>query len=147
MRRVTAFIAASVLLVSGAVTAVANAAGNYSSTYTLVVSEQTEPTNLQPDAQVNDAAYAIDQNIYNKLVTIDYHYNVIPDLAYKWTTSSNGLVYTFWMHNNVKWSDGKPLTSADVQWTLDQIVHNHGAMAAQLPIKTVECNPQKSWAA
>lgn len=112
-------------------------AANSSSSYTLVVSAQTEPTNLQPDAKVNDAAYAIDQNIYNKLVTIDYHYNVIPDLAAKWAVSSNGLTYTFSLHQNVKWSDGVPFTSADVVWTLNHIVQNQGSAAATLPIAAV----------
>jgi peptide/nickel transport system substrate-binding protein len=115
----------------------ASASNSYSASYTLVASLQTEPTSLQPDAEVNDAAYDIDQNIYNKLVTLNTHYQVVPDLAYKWAVSSNGLTYTFWLHNNVKWSDGVPFTSADVVWTLEHIVNDQGNAAATLPIKTV----------
>lgn len=131
-------LVASALVLTGAVSAwsspATHPASNPSAAYTLVVSAQTEPTNLQPDAKVNDAAYAIDQNIYNKLVTIDYHYNVVPDTAYKWTVSSNGLNYTFYLHNNIKWSDGVPYTSADVVWTLNHIVKDQGSVAANLPI-------------
>jgi peptide/nickel transport system substrate-binding protein len=124
---------------AGIATAVsaATSTSSYSANYTLVASLQSEPTNLQPDAEVNDAAYDIDQNIYNKLVTLNTHYGVVPDLAYKWSVSSNGLTYTFFLHHNVTWSDGVPFTSADVVWTLEHIVNDHGNAAATLPIKTV----------
>ena len=42
--------------------------------------------------------------------------------ATKWTHSSDFKTYTYTLHSGAKWSDGKPLTSADVAWTANTIV-------------------------
>jgi len=45
-----------------------------------------------------------------------------PGLASHWETSDDGLTWTFTIRDDVKWSDGKPLTSADVAFTLNRIL-------------------------
>ena len=45
-----------------------------------------------------------------------------PGLATKWTTSADGLTWTFTVRNGVKWSDGEPLTAADVAYTYNRIL-------------------------
>jgi peptide/nickel transport system substrate-binding protein len=35
---------------------------------------------------------------------------IIGDLAARWEVTENGLTYTFYLHDNVKWWDGKDLT-------------------------------------
>ena len=42
--------------------------------------------------------------------------------ATSWTHSSDFKTYTYTLHPGGKWSDGKPLTSADVAWTANTIV-------------------------
>ncbi|GAA1579261.1 ABC transporter substrate-binding protein [Kribbella sancticallisti] len=44
------------------------------------------------------------------------------DLATKWTTSDDKLTWTFDLHPDAKWSDGKPLTAADAAFTINTIV-------------------------
>ena len=44
---------------------------------------------------------------------------VVPGLAEAWTVSSNGLVYTFHLRPNLKFSDGTPLTGNDVATTFN----------------------------
>jgi ABC-type transport system substrate-binding protein len=44
------------------------------------------------------------------------------DLAKRWDVSSNGLIYTFYLHDNVKWWDGKDLTAEDVVFSLKRMV-------------------------
>jgi peptide/nickel transport system substrate-binding protein len=46
-----------------------------------------------------------------------------PGLATKWTTSSDGKTWTFTVRSGVKWSDGQPLTAADVAYTYNRILH------------------------
>jgi len=41
----------------------------------------------------------------------------VPALALTWTTSADGLTWTFHLREGVHWSDGKPLTSKDVAFT------------------------------
>ncbi len=48
---------------------------------------------------------------------------VIGDLAKSWTTSADGLSYTFKLHEGVKFHDGSALTSADVKATYDRIAN------------------------
>ena len=45
-----------------------------------------------------------------------------PDLAASWTTSADGLSWTFKLRDGVKWSDGKPFTADDVAFTFNDIV-------------------------
>ena len=54
------------------------------------------------------------------------------DLATSWTSSKSGLVWTFHLHPHTLWSDGKPLTSADVAWTGNTILkYQSGPTATQ----------------
>ncbi len=43
------------------------------------------------------------------------------DLAKSWDVSADGLVYTFKLHDNIKFHDGSSLTSADVQASYERI--------------------------
>jgi peptide/nickel transport system substrate-binding protein len=46
-----------------------------------------------------------------------------PGLASKWTTSPDGKTWTFTVRTGVKFSDGVPLTAADVAYTYNRILH------------------------
>ena len=93
---------------------------------TMVVAHWEDPLSMNPDAQIDDAGAALHRVIYNWLVTFDYDYNIIPDLAYDWDVSEDGKTYTFYLYENVTWHDGVPFTSADVKWTFDAIKEFHG---------------------
>ena len=43
-----------------------------------------------------------------------------PEAATGWTTSDDRLTYTFTLRDDLRWSDGTPLTSADYKWTFDR---------------------------
>ncbi len=45
-----------------------------------------------------------------------------PSLASSWETSDDGLTWTFTIRDDVTWSDGEPLTAADVAFTLNRIL-------------------------
>lgn len=44
---------------------------------------------------------------------------VNPDLAEKYDVSDDGLTYTITMKDNLKWSDGTPLTVNDFKWSIE----------------------------
>jgi peptide/nickel transport system substrate-binding protein len=46
-----------------------------------------------------------------------------PALATKWSESSDGKTWTFTVRSGVKFSDGVPLTAADVAYTYNRILH------------------------
>jgi peptide/nickel transport system substrate-binding protein/microcin C transport system substrate-binding protein len=44
-----------------------------------------------------------------------------PMLAEKYEVSKDNLTYTFWLDKDAKWSDGKPVTSADVKFSIEAV--------------------------
>ncbi len=47
-----------------------------------------------------------------------------PALAEKWEVDETGLRYVFTLRDNLKWSDGQPLTAEDVDFTFNEIIYN-----------------------
>jgi peptide/nickel transport system substrate-binding protein len=45
-----------------------------------------------------------------------------PDFATDWSSSPDGLTWTFHTQPDAKWSDGQPLTADDVAWTYQTII-------------------------
>ena len=63
-------------------------------------------------------------------------FSVTPGLAESWEGSEDGKTWTYHLHPNMKWSDGKPLTSEDVVYTLNRSRKeewlNHSAIVANI---------------
>lgn len=53
------------------------------------------------------------------LLKRDSKLNIVPDLADSWQVSTDGLIWTVKLKSGVKFSDGQPLTAADVQYTYE----------------------------
>jgi peptide/nickel transport system substrate-binding protein len=90
----------------------------------LQVALAADPPSL--DAQ-QEQTFAVSQPmgpVYNNLVMLDPHNypEIIGDVAKSWTVSDDKVVYTFTLHEGVKFHDGSELTSADVKASLDKIV-------------------------
>ena len=65
------------------------------------------------------------ESMYNTLLRyspLDGGKTVIPDLAYKWEVSDDGLTYTFYLRDGVQFHDGALLTSDDVKASFDHII-------------------------
>lgn len=79
-----------------------------------------------PDLPSLDPAKASDSQdftviglIYGGLVRLDGDLHIVADLAESWTVSDDALTYTFTLRPDAKFSDGTPITSADVIWSLE----------------------------
>ena len=46
-----------------------------------------------------------------------------PGLAARWAISDDKKTFTFWLDPRAKWSDGRPVTAEDVQWTFAAIMN------------------------
>lgn len=90
----------------------------------LIVRANGDPMSFNPDTLADDNAYAIVQNLYNRLVKLDASKQVIPDLANEWKVTAAGKKITFNLRKDVKWHDGKAVTSEDVKYTFDTIKAN-----------------------
>ncbi len=60
------------------------------------------------------------QAVFTGLVELDDNLNVYGELAQSWQESSDGLSWTFHLRSNLKFSDGTPLTSKDVAYSIDR---------------------------
>lgn len=61
--------------------------------------------------------YARMSFIFDTLVWKDSSGEIIPWLAESWTSSDDGLSWTFTLREGVQWQDGEPLTADDVAFT------------------------------
>jgi len=59
---------------------------------------------------------------FNTLVQADHAGHLSPDLATSWEVSKDRLDYTFHLRPNVRFSNGKRLTSRDVAFTLEELI-------------------------
>src|SRR5882724_1966683 len=89
---------------------------------TLVMIIESSPTNLDPRVGLEAQSERIDDLIFDDLLTRDTHFNVAPGLAERWDIP-DPLTYIFHLHHGVKFHDGRPLTSRDVKWTFDSLLH------------------------
>jgi oligopeptide transport system substrate-binding protein len=46
--------------------------------------------------------------------------NLTPDLAERWEVSPDGTVYTFYLRQNAKFHDGRPVTAQDVVYSWER---------------------------
>ncbi len=61
--------------------------------------------------------------MFSGLVTVDpWTGDVIPDMAESFKVDPDGLTYTTTLRKGLKWSDGKPITSADVAFTWNKLI-------------------------
>src|SRR5579883_805660 len=58
--------------------------------------------------------------LFTGLVQLDDQLKVRPQLAQSWQESADGLSWTFTLKPNLKFSDGSPLTSQDVAYSIDR---------------------------
>jgi peptide/nickel transport system substrate-binding protein len=77
---------------------------------------------LNPFTAVATGAGNILAQIYPSLLGHDPQLKLKPDFATSWTPAADFKSITFKVHTNGKWSDGQPMTSDDVAWTINTVV-------------------------
>src|SRR5690242_4126979 len=75
---------------------------------------------MNPFVAQADYSYAVYEYIYPQLVQYNANLSIVPDFARSWSASDGGKTWTFRTVAHARWSDGKPLTAADVAWTLTE---------------------------
>jgi len=69
----------------------------------------------------NNVDTVVARLVFAGLFTYDDKNNLVGDLAQSYTVEEKGATYTVKLKSNLKWQDGTPLTSADVQFTYQTI--------------------------
>ena len=84
---------------------------------TVVFLIESSPTNLDPRIGTDAQSEHIQELLFDGLVVRDASFRVAPGLAERWD-QPDPLTLIFHLHPDVHFSDGRPLTSRDVLWTL-----------------------------
>ncbi|EJN09435.1 ABC transporter substrate-binding protein [Herbaspirillum sp. YR522] len=88
---------------------------------TLTAILQPEPVILTSALNTASPTGFFSANVFDGLVEYDNDFKLRPALAERWEVSKDSKTLTFHLRHGVKWHDGKPFTSADVKWTLENV--------------------------
>jgi len=89
----------------------------------LIIGTTSNIDTMNPFVTFQQNSYAAFEYIYPQLSQFDAEgQKLLPDFATKWTTSADGLVWTFSTVPNATWSDGQPLTAKDADFTFNTIL-------------------------
>ncbi len=87
----------------------------------IVIGQSSEVANLNPMIQPRTPDSNVQCLIFDFLVIPDENLNYVGDLAESWDISDDGTVYTFHLHEGVKWHDGEDFNADDVVFTLTSL--------------------------
>jgi ABC-type transport system substrate-binding protein len=90
---------------------------------TLVIKAYQTPFNPVFDP-ASAAHYFVVEQLFDGLVKFDNDFLVVPSLAEYWTISDDGKRITFYLRKGVRFHNGRPVTAADVKFSLERLVEN-----------------------
>jgi len=92
-------------------------------TQTLLVGNAAEPADLDPQTMNAFTDSHIAYALFEPLTWLDARTSdPVPAAADRWDVSGDGLVYTFHIRQNARWSNGDPLTSGDFVYSFHRIL-------------------------
>lgn len=104
---------------------------------TAVMIIESSPTNLDPRVGTDAQSERIDKLIFDALVHRDEHFNLQPWLAERWEIP-DPLTYIFYLRHDVRFHDGRRLTSADVKWTFDSLINGNIRSAKSTTYRSID---------
>ena len=104
---------------------------------TLISAVPQDPPTIDPEQEATVFALAPIASAYDSLVQIDplqlpAKRVVVGDLATKWDVTGDGQTWTFTLVPKAEWHDGKPLTSADVKFSIERMRDRPGKIKSPL---------------
>jgi len=140
--RKTPLFAALAIGLASALTLAGCAGGSSSaggSDATIAIGSLYEPVNLDNTAGGGQGVTeALNGNVYEGLFKLTDEGKVEPLLATKYTTSEDGLTYTFTLRDGVKFHSGKPLTSADVKRSIERVTSDDSQSARKSQLEVIK---------
>lgn len=89
---------------------------------TLVAAIDSDPGGLNPAITTSGGTHTASELMYNGLVDVTPDGEPVGELAESWDVEEDGALYRFHLREGVTWHDGTPFTSADVQFTFEEVL-------------------------
>ena len=83
---------------------------------------QADPASVDPHLGYSTAEAMVVHDLFEGLITFDAHGQPVPGVAESWEVSNDGLVYRFRIRDELKWSDGTPLTAQDFVYSFRRLL-------------------------
>ena len=93
------------------------------SSNTFRMSIPTEPPTLDWSLATDGVSFNVIANIMEGLTEFDDKLNPQPAIAYRWDVSEDGKTYTFYLRKDVFWTDGKPVTAYDFEYSWKRLLN------------------------
>jgi peptide/nickel transport system substrate-binding protein len=77
---------------------------------------------INPITMIDLVTYNVTAQVFEYLVRSAADLSVQPQLATEWSANADGSEWTFKLREGVTWSDGSPMTSADVVATMENLI-------------------------
>lgn len=87
----------------------------------IVVGIDTDPPSLDAHADTLQSSNVLVAHLYDKLVEFDMNGSIIPQLATEWSTSRDGLTWTFRLRRGHKFHDGTPVNAQAVKASFERL--------------------------
>jgi oligopeptide transport system substrate-binding protein len=81
-----------------------------------------DPATLDPARFSYPGEVNVVADLFTGLLTLDAAARPVPGCAESWTISEDGLVWTFRLRPRLQWSDGRPLTATDFEYSFRRML-------------------------
>src|SRR5713101_10066478 len=132
MRRIVALWLGGLLVVAGlgaihSVVAQAPVAGG-----TLSFAAGADPDSLDPQNTQSNPGEQVNRMMYENLVRFSAKMQLEPALAESWSSSKDGLTWTFTLRKGVRFHDGTPFDAKAVKYFVDRVLGEEKPFKASL---------------
>ena len=80
------------------------------------------PRTLDAGLATDDPSTILIAQLFSGLVELSPNMNVVPDMARNWEVLDGGRKYLFHLRDDVRWSDGRPVTASDFEYAWKRVL-------------------------
>jgi oligopeptide transport system substrate-binding protein len=80
------------------------------------------PLTLDPGLAQDAPSIAVIANLFSGLATLTAEMTVVPDVARSWEVLEGGRRYVFHLRDDVRWTDGEPVTAHDFEYAWKRVL-------------------------
>jgi len=83
----------------------------------------TGPITLDPAIAADFSSYTYVVHIFSGLVRLDHELEIVPDIAEGWEKSADGMTFTFYLREGVRFHSGREVKAADFKYSWERACH------------------------